>query len=74
MKIAKCSAAPRVAGLGHVDLDPKPRFPGRDQRWPLPRPVKLCSVGHAEGAKGVTNVEPASQAETAGSILVARTN
>ena len=31
MKKVKCFAAQRVAGLGHGDLDPKPRFPGRDQ-------------------------------------------
>jgi hypothetical protein len=35
-----------------------------DQRWPRPRPVKLRSVGHAEGATGLTNVEPAPKLRT----------
>jgi hypothetical protein len=43
-----------------------------DERWPLPRRVMHCCLGHAEGVTDVTNVDPVSQAENASSILVAR--
>ena len=56
---------PRPWGLRSEAAFPWQSPTSKDQRWPLPHPVKLFCGGHAEGATGVTKVEPASGSDFA---------